>query len=510
MPNYVAALDVGTTGTRTIIFDLEGKEISRNYEEWANIYPSPVMVEQDANQWWTATRATIDGALKKGDMDPKDILGVACTNQRETIVPVDAAGTPLANAIVWQDRRSTAECEILKEEFGTSDIYEITGLTVDPYFSAPKILWFKNNLPDIYEKTYKFLLVHDFIVHKLTGRFVTDYSNASRTMLFNIERLKWSSNIAESVDLDIDKMPEAVPSGTVVGEITDQDATGFAPGTTVVAGAGDQQAAALGVGVVEPGRINCTTGTGSFILNYLEAPQFDPERRVLCSCHADGHWVQEASIFTTGAVYRWIRDTMGHPECASAEENGRDPYAVMDEVARNSPVGANGLVIIPHFIGAGAPYWNPLARGLIFGLSLGHTRSDIYRAVMEGVSFEVRANLAVFQELGSTLDDLRVSGGGARSDLWNQIMADVCTIPIKRGEQEESTAVGAAILAAYGIGQYQDLKSAANAIGVMSKEWTPDLSVQEKYDNLYGLSRKLYDLLAGADIYRELDGIRLE
>src|SRR5271157_2059137 len=372
MPNYVAALDVGTTGTRTIIFDLEGKEVGRHYEEWASIYPSPVMVEQDANLWWTATRATIDGALQKGNIDPKDIIGVACTNQRETIVPVDQDGNPLSNAIVWQDRRSTAECEIIKEEFGTDDIYQITGLTVDPYFSATKILWIKNNQPEIYNKTYKFLLVHDFIVHKLTGRFVTDYTNASRTMLFNIEALKWSSNIAEAVDLDIDKMPEAVPPGTPIGEITDQDATGFAPGTTVVAGAGDQQAAALGVGVVDPGRIKCTTGTGSFILNHLEEPTFDPKRRVLCSCHADGKWVQEASIFTSGAVYRWVRDNFAAHECVLAEENDRDPYDVMDEIARTSPVGSNGLILIPHFVGAGAPYWNPMARGILFGLSLGH------------------------------------------------------------------------------------------------------------------------------------------
>ena len=372
MPNYVAALDVGTTGTRTVIFNLEGKEIARHYEEWASIYPSPVMVEQDANQWWTTTRATIDEALQKGKIDPKDILGVACTNQRETIVPVDETGTPLANAIVWQDRRSTAECEILKEEFGTSDIYDITGLTVDPYFSAPKILWFKNNQPKIYEKTYKFLLVHDFIVHKLTGRFVTDYTNASRTMLFNIERLKWSSNIAESVDLDIDKMPGS-------GSLRDRRGGNHRPGRDRIrpgnnGGCGRRRPASGGLSAWASWNLAglcAPPAQDHSSLNYLESPQFDPQRRVLCSCHADGHWVQEASIFTTGAVYRWIRDTIAHPECANAEQDGRDPYEVIGQSCPRFPRRVEWVCGYPPLHRCGNPVLESFNPGVNFRVIIG-------------------------------------------------------------------------------------------------------------------------------------------
>ena len=508
MPTYIAALDVGTTGGRTIIFDLDGKEIARHYEEWNSIYPSPVMVEQQAGAWWNAMKGTTSGALKKGKINPRDIVGVACTNQRETIVPVDKDGKPLANALVWQDRRTIEECNIIREKVGQDLIYKKTGLTIDPYFSASKILWFKRHQPDIYAKTYKFLLVHDFILHKLTGQFITDYTNASRTMLFDINSLKWSEEIASAIELDLDKMPEAVPPGKAIGKITMKDTGGFTTDTTAVAGAGDQQAAALGVGVVDKGKIKCTTGTGSFILNHLDHPQLDSKKRVLCSCHADGKWVQEASIFTSGAVYRWVRDTIGKPECEIAQEREVDPYNIMNDLAKSSPVGANGLILIPHFIGAGAPYWNPLARGILFGLSLGHTRSDLYRAVMEGVAFEVRINLEVFREQGSTPQELRVTGGGSRSDIWNQIMADVCGIPIKRGELEESTAIGAAILAAYGTGQFTDIKTAANKIAIMSKVWEPNAPTRQKYDDLYKLSRKLITTLAEANIYVELEKIR--
>jgi len=197
--NYYCALDLGTTGCRTIIFDEKGKEVSRHYEEWDSYFPTPVMVEQDANHWWNALKTTIKVAMKKGRIRPKNIKSVAITNQRETIVPVDKDGNPLHNAIVWQDRRTNKECDFIREHVGIDTIYEKTGLTIDPYFSSSKIMWIKNNKPEIYKNTYKFLLVHDFIAMKLTGKWITDYSNASRTMLFNIKDLKWDEEIASKL-----------------------------------------------------------------------------------------------------------------------------------------------------------------------------------------------------------------------------------------------------------------------------------------------------------------------
>ncbi|MFX1495622.1 MAG: FGGY-family carbohydrate kinase, partial [Promethearchaeota archaeon] len=396
---FVAALDLGTTGCRTYIFDLAGTIIASDYQEWNSFYPSPSYVEQDAKVWWDSIKKTIDNAIKKSGIDKTDIVSLSVTNQRETVVPVDKEGNPLHNALVWQDRRTINQVESIKSKLGLDKIYQITGLTIDPYFSATKILWFKDEKPEIYQKTHKFLLVSDFIIYKLTGTFYTDFSNVSRTMLFDINNLRYSEEIASELEIDLDKMPEAIDCGVDIGEIA-TDETLFDKKTLVVSGAGDQQSAALGVGVITPGDIKCTTGTGSFILAYLSEPKFDPEKRVLCSCHAiPGAWVQEASVFTTGAVLRWLRDEIGQAECMSAQE-GQDPYDVITESAEQSPIGANGLIVIPHFVGAGAPYWNPFAKGIIFGLSLGHQRRDLYRAVLEGVAYEIKKNIEVFKELG--------------------------------------------------------------------------------------------------------------
>lgn len=504
---YIVALDLGTTGCRTFIFDLSGSILASDYQEWESIYPAPSYVEQDANVWWESIKRTIERAIKKSGIDKTELVSLSVTNQRETIVPVDKDGTPLHNALVWQDRRTTEQVEFIKRKIGVDKIYRITGLTIDPYFSATKILWFKNNKPEIYNQTHKFLLVSDFIIHKLTGQFVTDHSNASRTMLFDINNLKYSEDIASELEIDLDKMPEPMESGVDIGEIVSNE-TDFDKKTLVITGAGDQQSAALGVGVVSPGEIKCTTGTGSFMLAFLEEPKFDPERRVICSCHAvPGKWVQEASIFTSGAALRWFRDQIGVDECQKAEELGQDPYEIMTSEAEKSPVGSNGLLFIPHLVGAGAPHWNPYARGILYGLSLGHQRKDLYRAVLEGVAYEVKKNILVFKSLGIEPKELKITGGGSRSDLWNQIYADVLGISCVRNVNEEATSLGAAILAAYGAGLFPDITKAAENICKVDKRWIPNENNYELYNKIFNFSNRFYSVLSENEFYKNFNNI---
>jgi glycerol kinase len=501
---YVAALDLGTTGCRTFIFDLSGTIIASDYQEWQSFYPSPSFVEQDANVWWNSIILTIENAIKKSGVDKADIVSLSVTNQRETIVPVDKQGNPLHNALVWQDRRTIDQVEYIKNKIGIDKIYKTTGLTIDPYFSATKILWFKDEKPEIYQKTHKFLLVSDFIIHKLTGKFCTDFSNASRTMLFDINTLKYSEEIASELEIDLDKMPEALKSGVDIGEIETKD-TLFDKKTLVITGAGDQQSAALGVGVVSPGDIKCTTGTGSFILAYLSQPNFDPMKRVLCSCHAvPGVWVQEASIFTSGAVLRWFRDQIGYEECSMVQE-GQDPYDLIISEAKKSTLGANGILLIPHFIGAGAPHWNPHAKGVIFGLALGHERKDLYRAILEGVAYEIRKNIEVFKELGIEPKELMLTGGGSRSDFWNQIYADVLGITCVRNIVEEATSLGVAILAASGAGIFPDIAKAAENLCKVDRKWLPNNERHETYEKYYRFSYDLYELINSRNIYKNFD-----
>jgi len=503
---FVAALDLGTTGCRTFIFDLAGTIIASDYQEWQSFYPSPSYVEQDANTWWDSIKITIEKAIRKSGIDKTEIVSLSVTNQRETIVPVDINGNPLHNALVWQDRRTIDQVEYIKTKIGVDKIYKSTGLTIDPYFSATKILWFKDEKPEIYQKTHKFLLVSDFIIHKLTGKFYTDFSNASRTMLFDINNLKYSEDIASELEIDLDKMPDALESGVDIGEIVTEE-TLFDRKTLVVTGAGDQQSAALGVGVVSPGEIKCTTGTGSFILAYLSQPKFDPEKRVLCSCHAvPGTWVQEASIFTTGAVLRWFRDQLGQVECIAAQE-GQDPYDLISAEAEKSSIGANGILLIPHFVGSGAPHWNPHAKGIIFGLALGHERKDLYRAVFEGVAYEIRKNIEVFKELGIEPKELMLTGGGSRSDFWNQIYADVLGITCVRTVIEESTSLGAAILAASGAGIFSDIAKAAESLCKVDKKWLPNDNRHKLYEEFYEFSYEMYNFMNSKTIYKKFSDI---
>jgi D-xylulose kinase len=505
---FVAALDLGTTGCRTFIFDLSGTKIASDYQEWESYYPSPSFVEQDANVWWNSIKITIENAIKKSGIDKTDIVSLSVTNQRETIVPVDNLGNPLHNALVWQDRRTIKQVDYIKSKVGVDKIYKTTGLTIDPYFSATKILWFKDKKPQIYQKTHKFLLVSDFIIYKLTGKFYTDYSNASRTMLFDINKLKYSGEISSELEIDLDKMPDTLESGVEIGEI-ETDETLFDKKTLVISGAGDQQSAALGVGVVSPGEMKCTTGTGSFILAYLSKPNYDPKRRVLCSCHAvPGSWVQEASIFTSGAVLRWFRDQLGYAECVQAQE-GQDPYDIITAEAKKSSIGANGLLLLPHFVGAGAPHWNPHAKGIIFGLALGHKRKDLYRAVLEGVAYEIRKNIEVFKELKIQPKELMLTGGGSRSDFWNQIFSDVLGITCVRNTIEESTSLGAAILAASGAGIFPDITKAAENLCKIDKKWIPNEDNHKSYEKFYNLSFELYKLIESKKLYNKFDELNL-
>ncbi len=498
---YIAALDLGTTGCRTFIYDLKGNVKANNYQEWNSIFPAPSHVEQLAEMWWSSLKATIKTAIKMAKIDPSEIISCSVTNQRETIVPISKEGKPLHNALVWQDRRTMEQVKLIEHQIGSKKIYETTGLTIDPYFSLTKILWFKEKKPEIYNKTWKFMLVSDFIIYKLTSKCVSDHSNASRTMLFDISKQKYSEEIASILEIDLDKMPDTIECGTQVDNIISSE-SGFNKDTLVISGAGDQQSAALGVGATSIGDIKCTTGTGSFVLAYLDKPSFDPKQRVLCSCHAiKNAWVQEASIFTTGAALKWFRDEIGQVECEMAGKN-EDPYKIIDKEAFKSPLGANGLLMLPHLVGAGAPYWYPHARGVLFGLSLGHKRKDIYRAVLEGVAYDVRRNIEVFKELGVNPSELKLTGGGARSDLWNQIFADVINITCVRNKMEEATSFGAAILAAYGAGLFSDVRKAAEELCNIDKKWIPNDDSHNKYTKIYDFSTELLESLIQNNTYK--------
>ncbi|NVM02582.1 MAG: xylulokinase [Candidatus Helarchaeota archaeon] len=502
--DLVCVIDAGTTGLRTMIFDFDGNEIDRAYQEYKSYFPKPAWVEQDANDWWQAVCNTSNQVLKR--IKASDIVGISVTNQRETIVPVDETGSPLRKALVWQDRRTIPECNFIKDEVGEDEIYRITGLTIDPYFSSSKIIHIKNQQPDIFSKTYKFLLVHDYIEMKLSEKFITDWSNASRTMLFDIEKHEWSKNICNKLEIPIEKMPQTYPSGEIIGEITKNAAkqTGFIEGTPIISGGGDQQLGALGLGVIKSGQVSCTTGTGTFILAFLDKPLRDPQKRVLCSCHSiPKTWVMEASIFTTGSVYRWFRDQFSQYEKGLAKKEGKDPYDLLNEEAAKSPLGSNGIIIIPHFAGAGAPHWYPYSRGIIAGLALGHSRNDLIRAIMESICYEIRKNIDVMRQLKIQASEIRITGGMTRSSVFNEIQTDIYGIPVLHSKTEEATALGAAMLVLKGTKIYKSYDEIAKEVVKISETKKPNNTNHKKYSKIFDLSKKIYDIFQKNNLYND-------
>jgi xylulokinase/glycerol kinase len=503
---YIACLDIGTTGCRSIIYDKNGNSLIQTYEEYQSIYLSPRWIDHDPSTWLNAIENTLSEAVKSLDLDSDQIAAISVTSQRATFTPVDKDGNYLANAMLWQDKRAIKEAQYLEKEFGEYFIYEKTGLKIDPYFTLPKILWLKENKKEIYESAYKFLFVQDLAINKLTGEFVTDWTQASRSMLFNIDSLEWDYEFAEKVGIDKDKLPKAVPPGSIAGDLTSEmsEKLGINEGTPVIAAGGDQQCAAIGLGVVESKLVLANTGTGSFVLAHSENPAKDKKRRVICSASAiPGKWVLEAGIFTTGSIYRWFRDNFGVLENKLGKDLDISSYEILNAEAKKAPIGSNGLVLLPHFAASAAPYWNPEARGVLYGLELGHKRSSVIRSFLEGIALEIQKNLEIMQLITTDMEEIRVSGGTAKSSVFNQIQSNVYGKPVIRTKSEETSGLGAAILAANTIGFYPDINTAVKKMVELDSQSKriPNIEAHKAYKKVMDLHDSIYHALNDGEVY---------
>ena len=502
--NAVLVLDVGTTGARAMVFNGEFQVIASAYREYQNIYPGPMMVEQDPEVWFNAA-AEVARACVAQMKARAELTAVIVASQRATIIPVDREGRVLRRAILWQDSRSIPQCKQISELVGDTEIYKRTGLKVNPYFSVPKIMWVAEHEPDLYKKTHKFLMVHDFIQFCLTGAFVTDHSHASRTMAYNLNRY-WDKDIIKATGLDADKFCDAFQAGERVGAITAGAAvlTGIREGTPVFAGAGDQQFAAVGLGIVTSGKIEANTGTGSFVLSQIDKPVLDPQERILCSIAAvPDKWVLEAGMYTTGSVYQWFRDQMGSQEIALARERNVDPFALLDEQAATAPIGSSGVLWITHFTGSLAPYWNPYSKGVLFNLSLSTTRAEIIRAILEGIAIEVNKNISIMKEMGGSVQEIRIAGGAAKSSFFNQIQADVYGTRVATTNFTEATALGAAIMAAVALRWYPTIENTVEKVVHTTACYEPNPEAHATYQKLSELHHGIYRALQENRIYEK-------
>lgn len=455
MPKYIMALDSGTTSNRCILFDKTGRVCSIAQKEFTQIFPQPGWVEHDADEIFATQLEVARQALRNIGASASDIAAIGITNQRETTVVWNKlTGRPVHHAIVWQCRRTAEYCEQLRNEGVVDIIRNKTGLVIDPYFSATKIRWILENVPGAREAADRgellFGTVETWLIWKLTGGkvHVTDYSNASRTMLFNINTLSWDSEILEKLAIPDEMLPKAVPSSGVVGHT---EPAFFGAPIAIAGAAGDQQAALFGQTCLTPGEVKCTYGTGAFLLmNTGEKPIFSQNGLVTTiawGLNGKVNYALEGSIFVAGAAVQWLRDELRFVESASDSEY----------MARKVP-DTNGCYVVPAFTGLGAPHWNAQARGTIVGLTRGVNKYHIIRATLDAIAYQVCDVLSAMEaDAGILLSQLKVDGGASANNYLMQTQADLCAAPVVRPGCVETTAMGAAYLAGLAVGYWKDL-----------------------------------------------------
>lgn len=496
---YLIAIDVGTMSLRSSIFSSDGKNLFSSSFEYSAEYLPEGKVEQDPNDWKEALNYTLTEVGKYAQENNLDIAALTVTSQRASVIPVDRNGEPLYNALTWQDKRSNDINNQILSENSLEDIYKKTGLRSNPYFSLPKMMWFKEQTPLIYSRTAKLIGVQDYVIFLLTGEFKTDTSQAARTMLMNIETFKWDQDMLDLSGIEKEKLCELLPPGSVAGKLLKQKANEFKlnHNIPVIMAGGDQQNAALALNILKTGKAEANTGTGTFIIAHTDKPVFDKEARILCSASAvPGKWILEASIFNTGSAYRWIKN-----ELYSKDTD----FKVLNDEAASSPIGSNGVLFIPHFEGSAAPFWNPFSKGLFFNLSLGTKRADMTRSILEGICLEIANNIALIEDVGEEIDEISVGGGLTNSELFNQMQSDIYFKPIIRYEDNEASSLGATMSAFVTLGVYDSYEQAFEGIvGHQEKIiFEPNIEHRLKYNAIQSRKLELFDVLELNSVYKK-------
>lgn len=495
---YIIAYDLGTTGNKATLYSSEGRLEASTFVGYETYFPATNWVEQDPADWWNAVCRATRELLLMGQVEPANIACVSFSGQMMGCVPVTREAEPVGRAIIWADQRAVKEADRLIAQLGMEKIYRLTGHRASAAYSAAKIMWLKAHLGHAFSKIYKTLHAKDFIVARLTGEYVTDYSDASGMNLFDIGKLDWSAEILAAAGLSPDILPEPHPSTAIVGQIKAEAAreVGLLAGTPVVIGGGDGSCAAAGAGVVEEGSAYNYVGSSSWIGIATDRPILDPKMRTFNWVHVvPGLYSPTGTMQAAGASYQWLRDRLCPEEVAAAKAAGISPYAVMDQEAAAIPPGADNLLYLPYLLGERSPRWNPNARGTLIGLTIKHTRAHLIRAFMEGVAFNLKVILEAFLEQGAKVEAMRLIGGGANGKVWPQIMADIYQVPIlKAAYLEEATSLGAAITGGVGIGIFPDF-SVARQLFAATEEVKPDSANKAKYQHLFGLFNQAYEAL---------------
>lgn len=505
---YLLGIDIGTSGTKTVLFDKNGATIASSTYEYPLYQPNIGWAEQDPGDWWKATCETIKAVLSKSGVNPGDIKGVGLSGQMHGLVLLDAEGNVLRRSIIWCDQRTEPECGQITDLIGRERLIQITANPALTGFTASKILWVKNNEPDIFNKTAKILLPKDFIRFRLTGEYATEVSDASGMQLMDIPKRTWSAEVLDKLGIKRNQLGEMYESQEITGRVNHAGAgqTGLPEGTPVVGGAGDQAAGAVGNGIVRPGVVSSTIGTSGVVFAYSDKISIDPAGRVHTFCHAvPNTWHVMGVTQSAGLSLKWFRDNFCIEEKRVAELMEVDPYILMDKEAEKVAPGCNGLIYLPYLMGERSPHLDAAAKGVFFGLSAKHEKRDMLRAVMEGVVFSLRDCFEIIRGMGVEINEVRASGGGGKSPFWRQMQADVFDAGVTTIHSSEGPALGVALLAGVGTGMYPSVAAACDAAIRVRSRQEPDKEKHGEYMKYYGIYRRLYNSLK--QDYRELAGI---
>ncbi|MFB6231001.1 MAG: xylulokinase [Salinibacter sp.] len=491
---HLLGIDLGTTGSTAIVLDPFGTVVAHASHSVEPDVPRPSWSEQDPTDWWDATVQSIRAVLADDAVTPETIAGIGLTGQMHGLVLLGAGGDALRPAVLWNDQRTGAECDAITERVGADAVVEHTGNPVLPGFTAPKIEWVRTHEPEIYEQTEAFLLPKDYLRYCLTGIQATDVSDASGTSLFDVEQRRWSDAMCEAVQVPEAWRPRVTESAAVSARVhaAAAEATGLPEGTPVVGGAGDQAAQAVGTGIVEPGSAVVTLGTSGVVFAPTASYQHDPEGRLHAFCHAaPDTWHLMGVMLSAAGSLRWYVDLFDDLLDSDAEARGYERLlAEADEV----PPGAEGLLFLPYLSGERTPHADPNARGVFFGLHHRHERAHLTRAVLEGVAFGLRESLDLMRARGVAPTEVRVSGGGAQSELWRRILATVLDAPLVHTTTPHGAAVGAALLAGVGGDVFPDVPTASQA-AVQVQGRTAPMDATDPYDALFERYQALYPAL---------------
>ncbi len=494
---YILAHDLGTSGNKATLFSQEGKLVGSTVFTYGTHYFNETWVEQDPADWWRAVCETSAGLIQSTKVNPADIAAVSFSGQMMGCLCVDQKGTPLRPSIIWADQRAQAQQQAIAKKIELKDYYRIAGHRNSASYGIQKLMWVRDNEPDVYKKTYKTLNAKDYIVFKLTGKFYTEPSDATSNACIDLNTLTWSAKIVDIAGIDFDKLPELVPSTHVAGGVTREaaEATGLAEGTPVVLGGGDGVCANVGAGSVKVGKTFSYVGSSAWIASTSDKPVFDEQMRTVTWAHiVPGKYAPNGTMQSAGGSYGWLKSQIATSETLEAENQGISPYELINREIEQSPIGAAGVIFLPYLLGERAPRWNVDARAAFLGLKMENQRRDLFRAVMEGVTMNLGVILDILRQHIS-IEEILVIGGGAKGKVWRQMMADVYNARIKAPALlEEATSMGAAVTGGVGVGLFQDFDAIERFLDV-SHVHEPDPEAVKAYGPVKELFEMSYQAL---------------